>query len=89
MENLHSLTAHGLKELIAKKSADPSKILDSVMTRISQIDGKVKAFVFVNKDGAKDSAAKPRKAVDYPVFQFSSRTISASRAKTRRALPGY
>ncbi len=60
MESLHSLTAHELKELMEKSSTEPSKVLGSVMARIDQVEGKVKAFVLVNRDGAKDAAARAK-----------------------------
>lgn len=57
MENLHSFTAHELKELMARSSVEPSKVLGDVMARIDRVESKVKAFAFVNRDGAKDAAA--------------------------------
>jgi aspartyl-tRNA(Asn)/glutamyl-tRNA(Gln) amidotransferase subunit A len=52
MENLYSLTAHGLKEKIDKGSTTPSGILDSLFKRIGSLDKKIKAFVFLNKNAA-------------------------------------
>jgi aspartyl-tRNA(Asn)/glutamyl-tRNA(Gln) amidotransferase subunit A len=60
MENLHSLTAHELKELMLSKSTEPSKVLSDVMARIDRVESKVKAFVFVNRDGAKDAVARAK-----------------------------
>jgi len=57
MENLHSLTAHELKKLIAKDNTLPAAILDQLFSRIEKLDAKVKAFVLVNKERAKKSAA--------------------------------
>ncbi len=53
MENLYSLTAHELRELIDKKSLEPSRILDEIFKRIELLDDKIKAFVLVNKLNAK------------------------------------
>jgi aspartyl-tRNA(Asn)/glutamyl-tRNA(Gln) amidotransferase subunit A len=60
MESLHSLTAHELKELMGESSVEPSKVLGDVMARIDRVDGKVRAFALVNRDGAKDAAARAK-----------------------------
>ncbi|MCX5686345.1 MAG: Asp-tRNA(Asn)/Glu-tRNA(Gln) amidotransferase subunit GatA [Candidatus Omnitrophica bacterium] len=49
MENLYSLTAHALKELMKKDGLNPSKISEDVFGRIEAVDGRVKAIVRVNK----------------------------------------
>lgn len=48
MEKLYSLTAHAIKELMAKDGLDPSRISEDVFGRIASVDDKVKAFVRVN-----------------------------------------
>ena len=53
MESLCSLTAHELKDLIGKKSVEPSRIVDDLLRRIDSVDSKVRAFVLVNKENAR------------------------------------
>ncbi len=55
MEKLQSLTAHRLKELIEKGDVRPSNILSDLFDRIKALDGKVKAFVRVNKPDAAEA----------------------------------
>ena len=40
MENLSSLTAHKLRDLIEKGEANPRAVLDQVFERIDKLDGK-------------------------------------------------
>ena len=61
MENLYSLAAHRLKELMVKGEAAPSAILDQVFSRIEKFDPKIKAFVLANKEKAKRSVSNPTK----------------------------
>jgi len=58
MEKLYSLTAHELKDMISKKSAGPSAILGEVFARVDQVEERVRAFALVNRDGAKEAAAR-------------------------------
>jgi aspartyl-tRNA(Asn)/glutamyl-tRNA(Gln) amidotransferase subunit A len=55
MENLHTLTAHELLRKMKGEAIQPVSIYESVLKRIDCIDGKVKAFVRVNRDGSKTS----------------------------------
>lgn len=48
MENLHSLTAHELKELMQNKGIDPSTVLDAFRKRIGLVEEKVKAFAHID-----------------------------------------
>jgi len=73
MEKLYSLTAHDLKELIKKGSADASEILSSVFDRIEKTDPKIKAIVHANKTKAlealrSNSAKKEGKLSGIPVL---------------------
>lgn len=58
MESLHSLTAGELADLMSKQGTEPTKILGDVMARIDRVEGKVRAFALVNRDGSKDAAAR-------------------------------
>ena len=49
MEDLCRLTAHRLKELIARNEIAPSSIMGALLNRIESLDSKLKAFVLVNK----------------------------------------
>jgi len=60
MENLHSLTAHELKELMASSPVEPSKILGDVLKRVDALDGKIRAFALVNRDGARKACASAK-----------------------------
>jgi aspartyl-tRNA(Asn)/glutamyl-tRNA(Gln) amidotransferase subunit A len=53
MENLSSLTAHKLRDLIEKGEANPRAVLDQVFERIDKLDGKIKALVLANKERAR------------------------------------
>ncbi|MDP2912790.1 MAG: Asp-tRNA(Asn)/Glu-tRNA(Gln) amidotransferase subunit GatA [Candidatus Omnitrophota bacterium] len=73
MENLHSLTAHKLKELISGESISPSDILNDVFHRIELLDLKIKAIVLKNRQKARDSlkassAKKQGKLFGIPVL---------------------
>ncbi|MDD5436499.1 MAG: Asp-tRNA(Asn)/Glu-tRNA(Gln) amidotransferase subunit GatA [Candidatus Omnitrophica bacterium] len=57
MENLHSLTAHKLKELMARGETDPSAILEGVFARAEKVEPKVKAFVLSGKERARKAVA--------------------------------
>ncbi|MFA6078775.1 MAG: Asp-tRNA(Asn)/Glu-tRNA(Gln) amidotransferase subunit GatA [Candidatus Omnitrophota bacterium] len=57
MDNLYSLTAHKLKELIEKDNLTADSVLEQLFKRIEKLDSSIKAFVLVNKE--KLSAAKP------------------------------
>ncbi|MCX5705919.1 MAG: Asp-tRNA(Asn)/Glu-tRNA(Gln) amidotransferase subunit GatA [Candidatus Omnitrophica bacterium] len=46
--NLYSLTAHELNELFKAKRAKPQEAIDSLNSRIEEVEGKVKAYVRVN-----------------------------------------
>jgi len=59
MDNLYSLTAHKLKELIEKNGLDPSKILQDLFKRIGALDDKIKAFVLVNKNKTFEAHKSP------------------------------
>lgn len=60
MEDLYSLTAHELKDKIDGEGLQPSKVLDSLYKRIGYVDGRVKAFAFLNKSAA--SQIPPKKS---------------------------
>ncbi len=49
MDKLHSYTAHALMKMIDKEALDPSTIRSDVLDRIERLDGKIKAFVLVNR----------------------------------------
>lgn len=57
MENLYSLTAHKLKELMVKGDTTPPAIIEQLFSRIEKGDGKIKAFVLANKEKAVKNAA--------------------------------
>ncbi len=50
MDNLYSLTAHRLKELIEKDSLAASRVLEQLFKRIDALDSSIRAFVLVNKE---------------------------------------
>lgn len=51
MENFYSLTAHELRDKIDKEEVAPSKILESLFSRVESLDKKIKAFILLNKKG--------------------------------------
>ena len=68
MDNLHSLTAHRLKELIDARALAPSDILAQLFNRIEKLDSRLKAFVLVNKSGGSSDTAKSGKLSGVPVL---------------------
>ncbi|MDD5428120.1 MAG: Asp-tRNA(Asn)/Glu-tRNA(Gln) amidotransferase subunit GatA [Candidatus Omnitrophica bacterium] len=56
MENLYSLTAHKLKELMTKGETTPAAVAEQLFSRIEKCDGKIKAVVFNGKDNALKNA---------------------------------
>ena len=59
MSELYSLTAHELKELMAKGQASAPELLEQVFSRIEKKDNTIKAFVKVNKEGARKASGDP------------------------------
>lgn len=57
MESLHTLTAHELKDRIAKKLTDPLRIIDETFTRIDAVDPKIKAVILTSRERARSDAA--------------------------------
>ncbi len=53
---LNQLTAHEVSELMRDGKATPNQIVASILERIDEVEGKVKAYAFLNKKRAKDSA---------------------------------
>lgn len=49
MENLYSQTAHALRKAIETEGLEPKRIIEQLFSRIDSVDGRVKAFVRVNK----------------------------------------
>lgn len=54
---LYEMTAHAVKDLLAKKEVSAREVLDSVMERINKVEDKVKSFVTVTSDLAYDKAS--------------------------------
>jgi aspartyl-tRNA(Asn)/glutamyl-tRNA(Gln) amidotransferase subunit A len=52
MDNLYSLTANELLALMDKRSVRPEDIIESVCSRAQSVDGKVKGYLSIDKEGA-------------------------------------
>ncbi|MFA6356044.1 MAG: Asp-tRNA(Asn)/Glu-tRNA(Gln) amidotransferase subunit GatA [Candidatus Omnitrophota bacterium] len=52
MDNLYSLTANELLALLDKRSVKPEDIIESVCSRAQSVDGKVKGYLGIDKEGA-------------------------------------
>jgi aspartyl-tRNA(Asn)/glutamyl-tRNA(Gln) amidotransferase subunit A len=55
MENLYSLTASELLNLLDKRSVRPEDIIESVCSRAQSVDKKVKGYIHIDKDKALSS----------------------------------
>jgi len=52
MDNLYSLTANELLALMDKRSVRPEDIIESVCSRAQSVDGKVKGYLNIDREGA-------------------------------------
>lgn len=66
MDNVYSKTCRELTELIKKGASSPAIILDSLFKRIESLDGKIRAFVHLNK-GHPDAGKNGGKLFGIPV----------------------
>lgn len=57
MDNLYSLTANELLALMDKRSVRPEDIIESVCSRAQSVDGKVKGYLSIDREGALARAA--------------------------------
>ncbi len=55
---LHELTIKQARELLDKGKTSPKELTEALLTRIEKLDGKVKAFVTVTADKARQMAEK-------------------------------
>ena len=73
MEKLYDLAAHHLKEKIARKEIKPSHLVENVVRRASELNGKFNSYVFlnspdsVNKAKAMDSSDERGELFGIPV----------------------
>ena len=55
---LYELTIHEAHELLVKGEVSTLELLDSVLSRIEEVEGKVKAFITITPDIAREQAKK-------------------------------
>ncbi|ACL68994.1 Asp-tRNA(Asn)/Glu-tRNA(Gln) amidotransferase subunit GatA [Halothermothrix orenii] len=54
---LYDLTIHELRDLLRKEEVSPEEVLDSFYKRIDEVEDKVKAYVTLTRDEARNSLA--------------------------------
>lgn len=56
IEKLYTRTGHELKELLDKKTISCDELLKEILQRIDSVDGKISAFVRVNKNAKQENS---------------------------------
>jgi len=56
MNNLYDLTGHELRQMMLKKEASSSRIIEDVLSRIKATNSKIHAFISTDEKGARASA---------------------------------
>src|SRR5207247_9683089 len=62
--NLRMLTIHQAAEQIRTRKLTPVDLLDQCLARVDQLEGKVRAWVFVARDEAREQAEKLTKELE-------------------------